>query len=127
MQKLIIAGNVGRDSELRNAKGTPVLGFSVAVDGGKDKDGNKRPATWYDCSIWGKRAESLERYIKKGTRLTLVGRPTAREYEGKAYLGISVDDFTFMGGGDSSGDTGGGSYERDKEPQQRDLDDEIPF
>lgn len=132
MQKLFIAGNVGKDAVLRRTgSGDAVLGFSVAVDNGKDKDGNRRDSTWYDCSIWGKRAESLERYITKGLKLSLVGRPTARAHEGKAYLGISVDDLTFQGGGDSSGQSQGydsgstGNY--DAPPAGRDLDDEIPF
>ena len=104
MQVLIIAGNVGKDAILRRTNsGDAVLGFSLAVDNGKDKNGNKRDATWYDCSIWGKRAESLERHITKGTKLTLTGRPTAREHNGKAYLGISVNDLTFMGGSSGGG------------------------
>jgi single-strand DNA-binding protein len=133
MQVLIIAGNVGKDAVLRRTNsGDAVLGFSVAVDNGKDKQGNKRDSTWYDCSIWGKRAESLERHITKGTKLTLTGRPTAREHNGKAYLGLSVNDLTFMGGssggadrgGDYGGGSGGGDYQA---PPARNLDDEIPF
>lgn len=132
MQVLMIAGNVGKDAVLRRTQsGDPVLGFSLAVDNGKDKDGNKRDSTWYDCSIWGKRAESLEQYITKGAKLTLTGRPTARAHDGKAYLGISVNELTFQGGGSSgSRDTGGYSdnsgYNAGGQPGG-DLDDEIPF
>lgn len=103
MQKLVIAGNVGKDAELRRRDGQdPVLNFSLAVDNGKDAQGQPRPATWYDCSIWGKRGESLERHITKGKKLTLFGRPGARSHEGKAYLTITVDDLTFQGGGDGN-------------------------
>lgn len=147
MQNLTIAGNVGRDAELRSTQGgDKVLNFSVAVDNGKDKDGQKRQPTWFDCSLWGKRAESLEPFIKKGSKLVVSGRPTAREYQGKAYLGVNVSELTFMGGGSneggggSSGGYGGsrddgprsGSY--DQSPgdgqqygEQGDLDGEIPF
>lgn len=135
MQTLIIAGNVGKDAKLRQTSGDDVLSFTLAVSNGKDKDGNERPPTWYDCSVWGKRASALEQYVTKGTKLCLRGRPTAREYEGKAYLGITVDDLTFMG---RSGEGSGGSRrERDEEgtsertskPKagQQSLDDEIPF
>ena len=138
MQKLIIAGNVGKDAVLRRTQsGDPVLGFSLACDSGKDKNGNKRDSTWYDCSIWGKRAESLESYITKGSKMTLIGRPTAQAHEGKARLGISVDDLTFMGGGNASVQTGGGggrgtehsSGGYDSGPAGAgDMDDsEIPF
>lgn len=137
MQKLIIAGNVGKDPVLRRTgNGDAVLGFSLAVDNGKDKQGNKRDSTWYDCSIWGKRGESLESHITKGSKLTLIGRPTTREHAGKAYLGISVDDLTFMGGGQSSDNNGGGydsgssgGYGAGSGPNSggQDMDDEIPF
>lgn len=134
MQILIIAGNVGRDAALRRTQsGDAVLSFSVAVDTGKDKSGNKRDALWVDCSVWGKRAESLERHVTKGLKLSLSGRPTVREHEGKAYLGMSVNDLTFMGGGQSDGgysqrppaegnvDNGG------LNPGARDFDDGVPF
>ncbi|WP_411975965.1 single-stranded DNA-binding protein [Sulfitobacter faviae] len=135
MQKLIIAGTTGKDAVLRRTgNGDAVLGFSLAVDNGKDKNGQKRETTWYDCSVWGKRAESLERYITKGTKLTLEGRPTVRAHEGKAYIGISVNDLTFQGGGDGngqsqgydSGSTGGDGYGAGGQPSGYD-DSEIPF
>lgn len=125
MQTLTIAGNVGKDAVLRRTQGgDAVLSFSLAVDNGKAKDGTKRDSTWFDCSIWGKRAESLESHITKGTKLVLRGRPTARAHEGKAYLGISVDDLTFMGG--ASGGSSGG-YDQSPAGADRQLDDEIPF
>lgn len=143
MQVLTIAGNVGKDAELRQASGKDVLNFSVAVDNGKDGQGEKRPATWYDCAIWGDRASKLEPYIKKGTKLTLTGRPTARAHEGKAYLGLTVNDFTFQGssqqgdGGQrreerprddySSGFSTGGAARSSGPRESYDLNDDIPF
>lgn len=125
MQILTIAGNVGKDAVLRRTQGgDAVLGFSLAVDNGKDRNGNRRDSTWYDCSIWGKRAESLERHITKGSKLVLTGRPTTREHNGKAYLGISVDDLTFMGGGSAGNGQSSGGYDS---PPARDLEDSIPF
>lgn len=131
MQKLFLAGTVGKDAELRRTNnGDPVLGFSLAVDNGKDKNGNKRDATWFDCSVWGKRAERLERHITKGLKLALTGRPTARCHNDKAYLGISVDDLTFQGGGqerqqgyDQSPQGGYGAGGR----PSNDRDGDIPF
>lgn len=125
MQSLIIAGAVGKDAELRRIQnGDPVLNFSLAVDNGKDRDGNKRPATWFDCALWGKRAESLERHIRKGVKLTLQGKPTTRAHDGKAYLGINVQELTFMGGGERSNDGGNGGSSNSR---HSDLDDQIPF
>ena len=130
MELLIIAGTVGKDAELRRtSNGDAVLSFSVAVDQGKDKSGNRRDAKWYDASIWGKRAESLQSYITKGSKLTLQGRPTAREHQGKVYMGIAVSELAFQGGSQRQQDdqsewqkepTGGASYGGG-------FDDEILF
>lgn len=104
MQILTIAGNIGKDAEIRRTQGgDPIASFSVAVDTGKDRDGNKRPAAWFDCSIWGKRAEALARYIRKGGKVTVSGRPTARAHEGKVYMGVNVDQITLQGGGQEAG------------------------
>jgi single-strand DNA-binding protein len=128
MQNLMIAGNVGKDAILRRTQGgDPVLGFSLAVDNGKDKDGNKRDATWFDCSVWGKRAESLERHITKGTKLALSGRPTVRAHDGKAYLGISVNELTFMGGGQDRHEDSSGQSQDSGGQSGGSFDDEIPF
>jgi single-strand DNA-binding protein len=129
MQLLVIAGNIGKDPVIRTTQGgDKVLGFSIAVDNGKDRDGNKRDATWYDCSVWGKRAESLG-WLSKGMKLTVSGRPTCRAHEGKAYLGISVDQITAQGGGQ---DRTGGGYDNGGQGAGgggfgNDMDSEIPF
>jgi single-strand DNA-binding protein len=129
MFSMTIAGNVGKDAQLRRTQGgDAVLGFSVAIDQGKDKSGNKRESVWVSCSIWGKRAESLESYIKKGTKLVVTGRPGVNVYEGKGSLTLSVNDLTFMGGSqqrDDQREDDRGGY--DAPPQDNHIDDEIPF
>lgn len=139
MQTLTIAGNVGSVKELREVNGDKVLNFSVAVDNGKDKHGERRESTWFDCSLWGKRAESLAPYIEKGSRLVLSGRPSARAHEGRAYLGISVNELTFMSGkssgearssGSSDDYSSGfstGGYKPSGPKESYDLNDDIPF
>ncbi len=125
MQKLFISGTVVKDPVLRRQQsGDAVLSFSLVVDNGKDAQGNRRDGTFYDASIWGKRGEALERHIAKGAKLSLMGRPTARAHDGKAYLGISVDDVTFMGGGDRQQSEG-----RSEQRRADDFDDssDIPF
>lgn len=127
MQTLIIAGNVGKDAVLRRTnEGEPVLGFSIAVDNGKD-----RPSTWFDCAVWGKRAEGLAKHIVKGSKLTVSGRPSARVHEGKAYLGVNVDNLTFMGGAKPASrnddDHDRDSYGNQQPANFGDMDDQIPF
>ena len=137
MMIITLAGTLGKDAELRRTGGgDAVAGFSVAVDNGKDKNGNKRDATWVDCSLWGKRGEGLCQYLTKGTKVAITGRPTTREHNGKAYLGVSINEITLMGGGQKSDQQGG--YAQQQSQQQgygaggtpnsnADLGDEIPF
>ena len=138
MQTLIIAGNIGKDAELRTTQGgDKVCSFSVAVDNGKDKQGNRRDSTWYECSLWGKRAESMSGYITKGGKVTVTGRPTCRVYNEKAYMGLSVDNITLQGGrseggGQHNNQGGSGGYDQSSGYNQGgrpgdDMDDEIPF
>lgn len=132
MQTLILAGNVGRDAKLNHPQnGDPVLNFSIAVDNGKDRDGNSRAPTWYDCSLWGKRGEALEKHITKGTKLTVSGRPSVRVHEGKAYLGITIDQLTFMGSSSRSEEQGqrqeNSSRGSGGAPAGGGVDDDIPF
>jgi len=137
MQTVIIAGNVGNVKEVREVGGDKVLNFSIAVDNGKDKNGERRESTWYDCALWGKRAESLAPYIQKGSRLTVQGRPSARAHEGKAYLGVTVNELTFMsskqdserssGGGGDDYSSGFATNKPSAPKESYDLDDDIPF
>lgn len=131
MQILMIAGNVGNVKDLKEVGGDKVLNFSIAVDNGKDKGGEKRDPTWYDCALWGKRAEALAPYIEKGSKLAVNGRPGARAHEGKAYLSLTVNELTFMGGGERSD---GGDPKPHYTPEEArkpipsyDLTDDIPF
>ena len=133
MQQLLIAGTIGKDAVIRKTQGgEPVASFSVVVDNGKDKSGNKRDGTWYEASLWGKRGEALGPYLTKGTRVTITGRPTARVYKDSAYLGVAVSEIELQGGGKSQSGNGyqqgvsgqAGHYESN--PGQ-DFDDTIPF
>lgn len=133
MQIITIAGNVGKDPVLRrNQGGDPILGFSVAVNNGKDV-----PPTWYDVSIFGKRAMTLDPLIGKGSRLTVNGRFSTREHEGKTYLQVNASEITLQGGSQQSGQQSRQSQQSRKqdEPQRQtgggsftqDMDDDIPF
>lgn len=128
MQIAHIAGNVGKDATMRTLQnGDKVLSFSVAVDNGKDKD-----STWYDCSLFGKRGEALERYITKGSKVTVMGRLSVRVHEGKAYMGVNVSEVTLQGGNQ------GASERQESRPAASQsqaggysapggMDDDIPF
>ena len=133
MQNLTIAGNVGNVKDLKDVGGDKVLNFSIAVDNGKDKQGEKREPTWFDCALWGKRAESLAPYITKGSKLVVSGRPGARSHENKAYLQVTVNELSFMGGGEQRGATQEQASARQSDTKSNyaresyDLTDDVPF
>jgi single-strand DNA-binding protein len=132
MKVIVIAGRLGKPAEQRRTQdGTPVLSFTVAVDDGWGQ--NKR-TLWFDCSLFGKRGESLGQHLGKGTSVAVSGELSTREYEGKTYLTVRVNDVTLQGGGErqdkpakqqsmSYGEASGGkasSYDED-------MSDEVPF
>lgn len=64
---MIGLARLGRDAEVRyTANGTAVANLSLAFNWGlKDEHGN-RPSQWVDASLWGDRAEKLQRFLTKG-------------------------------------------------------------
>lgn len=104
MNNITIAGTVGKDASLRSAGSVPVVSFSVGVSNGKDKEGNWRDSTWFECSLWDKRAtEKVAALITKGSKVTVSGSVSLRKWEkdGKsgASLELRVNDWDFQGSG----------------------------
>lgn len=68
MAKLIGLMRVGRDAEVKTLPGgEKVANLSLAYNYGRADAEGKRPTQWVDAALWGKRAEALEPYLKKGT------------------------------------------------------------
>ena len=113
--KAIITGNLTRDPELRTTpNGASVCSFSVAVNRVyKDSNGEqKEDVSFIDCSAWGRLAEMINQYAKKGTGVLVSGRLDQRSFEGKdgvrrSRTEIVVEDFNFTGGprGDNDSNT----------------------
>jgi single-strand DNA-binding protein len=127
MNVLTIAGNVGRDSELRQvntASGTQsVLSFAVAVKSSKKGDDGKYLSTWFDCSLWGKRADSLAQYIKKGQSIAVVGEVELEQYtnaqgQAGAKMKINVSNVTLQGGSQSAPQQAAQPAQPQQQPQQ---------
>ena len=77
---IIIAGNVGRDPEMRyTPSGQAVTSFSVATDDSyKASDGERVKRTiWFRISAWGKLAETCSQYLHKGSKVLVEGRMNA--------------------------------------------------
>lgn len=79
MNSITIAGQLGKNAEQRFLpNGDAVVSFSVADSQGLDK-----PTIWWNCAIFGKRADALREYLVKGQAVTVVGNVTQREYTDK--------------------------------------------
>lgn len=74
MNKVILIGNITKDIELRQSNsGKFVVEFSVAINNGKDQQGNELPADFINCTAWNKTAEVLSKYTNKGSKISVEG------------------------------------------------------
>lgn len=85
MNKVHLIGRLTKDLELRTTQsGNNCISFSIAVDNGKDKDGNKREADFINCVAWEKSAEILHKYLKKGDLIYLGGCIKTYKYQNES-------------------------------------------
>ena len=115
--KVIIAGNVARDIEVRFIpSGTAVADVSLAINSQyKDKKSNekKEEVTFVECTLWGKTAELAGQYLKKGSPVLFEGRLHQESWEDKesgtkrSKLKVVVESMQFLGSGPSKGGGGG--------------------
>ena len=119
MNSITVAGSLGRDAELKYlANGDAVLNFSVADSAGRDK-----PTIWWNCQLFGKRAEALSQYLTKGQAVAVSGSVSEREWTDKdgntkKSMSVRVNEVALQG------------KREEAKPKPRvddDLDSEIPF
>ena len=95
MNNLSIVGRIGKVGDLRYTQsGKAVINLSVAVDNGKDANGEKRAATWFEVALWEKQAEALAEYLVVGDRVGINGQIRLQVDEGKdgqKYPKLTVD------------------------------------
>lgn len=126
-----IGGNLCRNAELRaTASGMAVLTFSVAVNESRK---NRQTGeyedypNYVDCTMFGRRAESVSRYLTKGTYVALTGRLHQSRWQNedgqnRSKLEVTVDNIHF----ESRGERDGG-YEQQQEQPAYVYDEDIPF
>jgi len=148
LNKVMLIGNVGSDPEVRStASGTRLAKMSLATNRQwTNKDGSEQEKTeWHRLTVWGKLADVVERYVKKGDRLYVEGRIEYSESESdgqkKYWTDVNVLEMLMLGGpgggaggegggfaGGRGGRTGdGGSGGSAPEPPLTEPDDDLPF
>ena len=85
LNKVCLIGRVGKDPETRfTSGGQAVANFSLATDESYKKDGERVQKTeWHRIVVWGKLAEIVQQYVKKGMLIYLEGKLQTREWEDK--------------------------------------------
>jgi single-strand DNA-binding protein len=131
--KVILIGNLTRDPELKHLpKGTAVCNFSMAVNRRwKTESGEDKEDVYFaDCKSFGKQAETISQWVKKGHPLMIEGRLTREEWDDKntgqkkSATRIMVESFQFLKGRDE----GAAPAPRAAAAPKPDLDaDDLPF
>ena len=86
MNKVILMGRLTRDAEIRYSQGessTAIARFSLAVDRRFRRDNEEQTADFINCVAFGRTAEFLERFGRKGTKFVLEGRIHTGSYTNK--------------------------------------------
>lgn len=122
MNVIAISGNISKDAEIRyTTTGDPVANFSIADNQGKDKE-----AIFWNAGLYGKRAESLSKFLTKGQAVTISGTISTNKYMDKNGIerigyNVRVNDVALQGG----------KKEGSEKPQERstraESHDDIPF
>ncbi len=128
--KVILIGNLTRDPELKyTPKGTAVarLGLAVSRSWKTDTGETREEVAFIDVDAFGRQAEVIGQYMKKGRPMMIEGRLKLDQWDDKttgqkrSKLGVVLESFQFLGTGRSddggAGGEGGGDYA--PRPQQQ--------
>ncbi len=122
----MLIGNLTRDPEVRyTPKGSAVTDIGMAINRNYTLDDGERreETTFVDVTFWGRQAEVIGEYMKKGRPMYVEGRLQLDQWEDKtsgqqrSRLKVIGDNFQFLGGRDDQGG-GGGQPSYSQQPQQ---------
>ena len=139
MNKVILVGRLTKDPENRTSGDTTVTRFSVAVNRNFKNANGEYEADFPNCIAFGKTAEFVEKYFKKGDAIGISGRLQTGSYTNKngdkVYTtDVVIDTVEFVGGKSSAGDNpkssakvAPNSKKREEPEYEESDDDEYPF
>ncbi len=131
-----IGGNLCRNAELRaTASGMAVLTFSVAVNESRKNQQTgeyEDYPNYVDCTMFGRRAESVSRYLTKGTYVALTGRLHQNRWQNKdgqnrSKLEVTVDNIHFESRRLDSDEYDQQQAEAQGDYEAQVYDEDIPF
>jgi single-strand DNA-binding protein len=145
VNKVILLGNLGKDPEVRVFEsGTKKATFPLATsETFMDKNGQRQERVeWHNVIFWGKIAEVIEKYLKKGSQIYVEGRIATRSYDDKdgvkKYITEIEGQTMTMVGSKPAGSGDGSSYQENNNSKQEvsssvssnilaDSSDDLPF
>lgn len=96
MNKTQLLGRMTKDIELVETPNTKLGRFTLAVPRMRKEDG----ADFITCKVWGKKAEIMEKFVKKGHKVCIAGRIETGSYEKDGRMiyttDVVVEDFDFI-------------------------------
>ena len=105
VNKVQLLGNIGKDPEVRETKAGNIANLTMATsERYTDKSGQKQEKTeWHNLVVFGKLADIVAKYVKKGDKLYVEGSITTRKWEDKEgntryTTEVKVRDLTMIGG-----------------------------
>ena len=134
-----VIGHLGQDPDLREThSGTQVVTCSVATS---HKRQGEETTTWWRISLFGKRAEVVARYLRKGDPALFAGEPVLRPWTDKdgnqrVSLELLANDFAFVGTKDQQQAPRQQAPQQDyqappqtyrPQPSPAPFDDDVPF
>ncbi len=135
MNKVILVGNLTRDPELSETpSGVAVCRFAIAVSRDYANSDGNRETDFFNITVWRGRAEVCGKYLKKGSKVAIVGSLQTRSYEDKDGIKRNVTDvianeveFLSPKGTSSDDDSSVVTAKRER-PQLEEMDDnQLPF
>lgn len=114
-----LVGRLTRESELRySAGGMAICRFSIAVNRRKRTADNRweDEANFFDCTLFGKSAESLNQYLEKGRQVSIIGELRQNRWEqdgqSRSKVEIAVNSLQLLSSSGGSSDNRGGQQQR---------------
>lgn len=114
MNVVVLTGRLGADPEAIGEAGQK---FRLATNRRK-KEGDVwiDVTDWHQCTVWGKKADTVARFFKKGSLVTVRGEINYREYDGKWYTDIVVFDCSLPPKSDAGASEASSVGTREKAP-----------
>ena len=142
MNKVILIGRLTRDPDIRYTQPnsaqeqTGIARYSLAVDRRFHRDGDSQTADFISCVAFGRQAEFSEKYLRKGTKIALIGRIQTGSYTNRDGQKVYTTDVVVEEQEFAESKAAGQTTQQNPAPMAREdgfmeipdgLEEELPF